>query len=68
LDIIGITDAPKRWTSVQFGRHRHIELNSELVYINHSCDPTVIFDVKNNKLVAAKDINVGDEFTFFYPR
>ncbi|GAA6028513.1 hypothetical protein JCM8097_007258 [Rhodosporidiobolus ruineniae] len=24
---------------------RHIELNSDLLYVNHSCDPNVVFDV-----------------------
>lgn len=31
------------WSSVQTGPNSHIELNSGLVYANHSCDPNVEF-------------------------
>jgi hypothetical protein len=68
VSVIGITDGVKRWTSVQYSKTRHIELNSELVYLNHSCDPNIIFDTKNSQLLAGKEIKVGDELTFFYPR
>jgi SET domain len=55
------------WTTVQVSAERHIELNSELVYLNHSCDPSVRIDVENLQVVALKDLNDGDELTFFYP-
>ncbi|BGP56455.1 hypothetical protein JCM8202_001805 [Rhodotorula sphaerocarpa] len=28
---------------------RHIELNSDLLYVNHSCDPNVVFDVSGKE-------------------
>jgi SET domain len=53
---------------VQVGRNLHIELNSELVYMNHSCAPTVKICVETMTVVALVDLDVGDEVTFFYPR
>ena len=43
------TDAAK-YTSVQVGRKPsdHVELNSDITYINHSCDPNLEYHVKNN--------------------
>lgn len=35
----------KAYSSVQVSRSAHIELNSDLLYCNHSCNPNVIFDV-----------------------
>ncbi|KAJ3308457.1 hypothetical protein HDV04_001214 [Boothiomyces sp. JEL0838] len=67
LYITGTTKSKKRWTSVQVGVDEHVELNSELVYMNHSCDPSVILDTSKMCLIANKDLNVGDEVTFFYP-
>ncbi len=32
------------YTSVQTGRDSHVELNSDLVYCNHSCAPSLEFD------------------------
>ena len=46
---------------------RHVELNSDLVYLNHSCDPTVLIDAENFKVLAAKDLKQGTELAFFYP-
>ncbi|KAI3632505.1 hypothetical protein MIR68_009611 [Amoeboaphelidium protococcarum] len=57
----------KRYSSVQIGRDSHIELNSDLVYMNHSCDPNVKVDVKAMNVVALRDLPVGSELTFFYP-
>ncbi len=56
------------YLTVQTGRDRHITLLPEFIqYINHSCDPNVFFDTDAMLLIALKDINVKDEFTFFYP-
>ncbi|EFR05335.1 hypothetical protein MGYG_08346 [Nannizzia gypsea CBS 118893] len=35
--------AVKAYSTVQVSRDRHIELNSDLLYCNHSCDPNVRF-------------------------
>ncbi|KAG8670166.1 hypothetical protein FPOAC2_09511 [Fusarium poae] len=56
------------YATVQTGRDTHLSLNSDLLYINHSCEPTLLFDVGNlNILVGPKGLNVDDELTFFYP-
>ncbi|KAL7752737.1 hypothetical protein RI367_001739 [Sorochytrium milnesiophthora] len=66
-EITTATPAPKRYTSVQFDEHTHIELNSDLVYMNHSCNPSIYIDTKNRRTVALRDLKEGDEMTFFYP-
>eukprot|EP00029_Vermamoeba_vermiformis_P008384 TRINITY_DN390_c0_g1_i1.p1 TRINITY_DN390_c0_g1~~TRINITY_DN390_c0_g1_i1.p1 ORF type:complete len:176 (+),score=53.22 TRINITY_DN390_c0_g1_i1:51-578(+) len=57
----------KKWTSVQVGKNQHIELLDELVFMNHSCNPLVNLNVTDMIITAARDINAGDEITFFYP-
>ncbi|PWY70907.1 hypothetical protein BO70DRAFT_298882, partial [Aspergillus heteromorphus CBS 117.55] len=63
------TPSKKAYTSVQTGRDSHIELNSDLVYCNHSCAPTVNFDMDRMevRVVEGRDLKVGDPLTFFYP-
>ncbi|CEJ79885.1 Putative Galactose-proton symport [[Torrubiella] hemipterigena] len=56
------------YATVQTGKNTHLDLNSDLLYLNHSCEPSLIFDIGNmNVLVGPKGINPGDELTFFYP-
>ncbi|PWN19055.1 hypothetical protein BCV69DRAFT_284656 [Microstroma glucosiphilum] len=61
----------KRYSTVQVGEESHIELNSDLLYINHSCDPSVRFEVgeerKMWRAVAERDIQKGEALSFFYP-
>ncbi|KAJ3360859.1 hypothetical protein HDU91_004256 [Kappamyces sp. JEL0680] len=57
----------KSWTTVQVAQDKHIELNSELVYMNHSCDPSVKIDCVSMQVVALRALQAGDEVTFFYP-
>jgi hypothetical protein len=63
------TPAPKAYSSVQISRDEHIELNSDLIYCNHSCAPSLEFDMQKFEIRVArdKDIKVGDALTFFYP-
>ncbi|TLS30684.1 hypothetical protein PpBr36_03166 [Pyricularia pennisetigena] len=62
-----LADEPT-YATVQIGRDRHLNLNSDLLYINHSCDPSLIFDTANLAiLVGPKGIRAGEELTFFYP-
>ncbi|KNZ60502.1 hypothetical protein VP01_1544g2 [Puccinia sorghi] len=73
----------KAYTSVQFeeetagpeGRGGHFELNSELVYINHSCEPNVAFELPGRwsglaegkwRLRSLCDIKKGDTLAFAY--
>lgn len=56
------------YLTVQRGVNEHITLKPEfLQYINHSCDPNVFFDTATMNLIALKDIEPNEEFTFFYP-
>ncbi|KAH9876644.1 hypothetical protein J1614_003776 [Plenodomus biglobosus] len=65
------TPATVAYSSVQASRNLHIELNCDLVYINHSCDPTLIFDMQRWEVRVNPDreqgLKAGDELTFFYP-
>ncbi|TIB80835.1 hypothetical protein E3Q22_01673 [Wallemia mellicola] len=62
----------RAYTSVQVDSDKHIELNCDLVYINHSCEPNVAFvinghDKKNWFLKALVDIKKDTPLEFFYP-
>lgn len=63
------TPGPKAWTSVQTGRDSHIELNSDLVFCNHSCTPSLNFDMHKMEVRVVDDrpLKKGDALTFFYP-
>jgi len=64
------TPATVAYSSVQAARDLHIELNSDLVYINHSCAPSLVFDMARWEIRVSDrpgGLEVGDELTFFYP-
>ncbi|KAI9353954.1 hypothetical protein BD770DRAFT_347661 [Pilaira anomala] len=63
----GLTPGPKRYSTVQVSKSKHIELNSDLVFMNHSCDPSTHMNVDSARVTATRDIAAGDELTFFYP-
>ncbi|EIN05517.1 hypothetical protein PUNSTDRAFT_74635 [Punctularia strigosozonata HHB-11173 SS5] len=70
----GLTKGAKAYSSVQCGPgpEDHVELNSDLLYMNHSCDPSVVVDLSSKdpslwQIRAIKHINAGDPLTFFYP-
>ncbi|QRV88965.1 SET domain protein [Ceratobasidium sp. AG-Ba] len=72
--LTGTTKAKKSWSTVQHGvgPDDHIELNSVLVYVNHSCSPNAAFDLSSSKksewkFRALRDVQAGDELSFFYP-
>ncbi|KAI8374163.1 uncharacterized protein BYT42DRAFT_575320 [Radiomyces spectabilis] len=69
VNLTGLTPGPKRYSSVQISENDHIELNSDLLYMNHSCDPSVDVDVSAERraIIALKELKAGDEMTFFYP-
>jgi len=35
------------YATVQMGQKQHLNLNSDLLYINHSCDPSVVSSASN---------------------
>ncbi|KAK6955786.1 hypothetical protein Daesc_003430 [Daldinia eschscholtzii] len=56
------------YATVQCGRDKHLDLNSDLLYINHSCEPSLIFDTANMNVIAGPNgLKPGEELTFFYP-
>lgn len=57
-------DHPTR-TSVQVGKHRHIE-DVLASYINHSCKPTAKVARRQHAFVSLRDLEKGDEITFDY--
>lgn len=78
------TIAPKaRYSTVQIAslpEPAHIELNSALLYMNHSCVPSVEVHVIKDpsainlngvrmevRVAADRDLQEGDELSFFYP-
>ncbi|KAI7868000.1 hypothetical protein BDF14DRAFT_1983174 [Spinellus fusiger] len=63
----GYVVSEKLYSTVQVSTTEHIELSSDLAYLNHSCQPTVYVDVEQRLVKALSDIKVGDELTFFYP-
>ncbi|KAH8555657.1 hypothetical protein BGW37DRAFT_478069 [Umbelopsis sp. PMI_123] len=67
VSLEGLTAGPKAYSSVQISETEHVELNSDLLYMNHSCSPTAILDLKRKAVLANKDLAAGDEITFFYP-
>ncbi|HUE97843.1 MAG TPA: SET domain-containing protein-lysine N-methyltransferase [Anaerolineales bacterium] len=60
-----VIDKANRYT-VQIGRDRHTEVG-KLSALNHSCDPNVILDTEHLLMVARRDIEKGEELSFFYP-
>jgi hypothetical protein len=60
-----VVGTANRYT-VQIGRDRHTEVG-KLSALNHSCDPNVILDTENLQMVARRDIEPGEELSFFYP-
>ncbi|KAI1343926.1 hypothetical protein F5Y15DRAFT_181930 [Xylariaceae sp. FL0016] len=56
------------YATVQCGKDKHLNLNSDLLYINHSCEPSLIFDTSNFQILAGPSgLRAGQELTFFYP-
>ncbi|KAH8678038.1 hypothetical protein BX600DRAFT_451306 [Xylariales sp. PMI_506] len=62
-----LADEPT-YATVQFDKDKHLNLNSDLLYINHSCEPSLIFDTANFRIIAGPNgLQAGEELTFFYP-
>ena len=64
-----ISASQRAYTSVQVSEDADIELNSDLVFCNHSCSPSVLFDMANVEVRVAGDkpLKKGEDVTFFYP-
>ncbi|EJD39603.1 hypothetical protein AURDEDRAFT_116124 [Auricularia subglabra TFB-10046 SS5] len=61
----------KAYSTVQISQTEHVELNSDLIYVNHSCAPSLEFDVSPERMevrvARGRPLAPGDELTFFYP-
>lgn len=56
------------YLTVQISEQEHIMLAPEfLQYINHSCRPNVVFNTRHMLVICVSPIEVGEEFSFFYP-
>jgi SET domain len=60
-----VVNKPNRFT-VQIDRDKHTDVG-KLAALNHSCDPNVILDTEHLLVYACKDIEKGEELSFFYP-
>jgi hypothetical protein len=60
-----VFEKANRYT-VQIDRDKHTEVG-KLSALNHSCDPNVILDTEHLLMVARRDIEKGEELSFFYP-
>ncbi|WWC64698.1 uncharacterized protein I303_107309 [Kwoniella dejecticola CBS 10117] len=74
--LTNISLAPeKAYSSVQFGsgQRDHLELNSDLLFMNHSCSPTAEIRLPTNRphewevRATSKGLKEGEAITFFYP-
>ncbi|CAO1606318.1 hypothetical protein XANCAGTX0491_009817 [Xanthoria calcicola] len=59
----------RTWPSVEAANGMHIDLNSDLFYVNHSCAPSLEYDVNKMEVRVSRDrdLHRGDLLTFFYP-
>jgi hypothetical protein len=67
FDASKIVDTPN-YLTVQVSEQKHIHLFPEyLQYVNHSCEPNVLFNTSTMQLECISDIEAGEELCFFYP-
>jgi len=65
FDASKIVDTPN-YLTVQVSEHKHIYLFPEyLQYVNHCCEPNVIFNTTTMQLECISDIETGEELRFF---
>ncbi|KAF8269862.1 hypothetical protein EI94DRAFT_1724466 [Lactarius quietus] len=72
--LTGLTKSPRTYATMQCGPgpDDHLSLNSDLLYVNHSCDPNTAFELSSPDqskwhIYALKQIAIGETLTFFYP-
>jgi hypothetical protein len=62
-----IVDSPN-YLTIQISETKHIHLFPEyLQYVNHCCEPNVLFNTSSMQLESVTDIAAGEELRFFYP-
>jgi len=60
---------PPSYSTTQAGRDLHVELNSNIHFTNHSCDPSLEWhmDVFEIRVRRDRALKKGDILSFFYP-
>ena len=67
FDASKIVDSPN-YLTIQISETKHIHLFPEyLQYVNHCCEPNVLFNTTTMQLESVTDIAAGEELRFFYP-
>ena len=67
FDASKIVDTPN-YLTIQISETKHIHLFPEyLQYVNHCCEPNVLFNTTTMQLESVTDIELGEELRFFYP-
>ena len=61
-----LTNSPT-YQTIQISKDLHLQDDGAISFMNHSCNPNCIIDTAKLGVYANKDINKGDELTFFYP-
>ncbi len=54
------------YQTIQVEAGVHLE-EQYLIYTNHSCDPNIVLDMTALECRALRDIEAGEELSFFYP-
>ncbi|KAH8691229.1 hypothetical protein BGW36DRAFT_305382, partial [Talaromyces proteolyticus] len=67
--ITGLTSTWPSYSTRQAGRDIHLELNSNIHLVNHSCDPTLEWDMSPMEIRVSRnrDLKKGDMLSFLYP-
>ena len=65
-------DKPERlprptYRTIQVSEDTHVDGLGALAYLNHSCAPNTFVDTERLEVRALRDIQPGEELTFFYP-
>lgn len=55
------------YQTIQINKDKHIANLDILAYLNHSCRPNTVFEAESITLKAIRNIDDGEDLTFFYP-
>ena len=60
---------PQSYSTTQAGRDVHVELNSDIHFTNHSCDPTLEWHMDSFEIRVRRDrpLAKGERLSYFYP-
>lgn len=68
--IEGETETSQRaYDTLQVSEDTDLQVTGDLLYCNHSCDPSVVFDTERMevRVVEKRALKAGDDITYFYP-